>query len=164
MLISEVMRTFNQDNRSRPRRDFDRRDSGRRSFDGYRREREMHKAVCSSCGKDCEVPFEPTGSKPVYCDECFRKSSGGPRRFQDRGPRRPRFERRYDSRPQNNEQFEKINRKLDKILDMLRTCSVKEEKTEEKQEEVKKPKEITVFSEKKTETPKKKASETKKKS
>ena len=34
--------------------------------------REMHKAVCSECGQECEVPFKPTEGKPVYCKECFR--------------------------------------------------------------------------------------------
>lgn len=42
---------------------------------GFRRDkpREMHKAVCSECGKECEVPFKPTEGKPVYCRECFMK-------------------------------------------------------------------------------------------
>ena len=35
--------------------------------------REMHKAVCAECGKNCEVPFEPTEGKPVFCRECFMK-------------------------------------------------------------------------------------------
>ena len=35
--------------------------------------REMHKAICSECGKECEVPFKPTEGKPVYCRECYRK-------------------------------------------------------------------------------------------
>lgn len=35
--------------------------------------REMHKAVCSKCGKECEVPFKPTEGKPVYCKDCFMK-------------------------------------------------------------------------------------------
>ncbi|MEK6800917.1 MAG: CxxC-x17-CxxC domain-containing protein [Nanoarchaeota archaeon] len=33
--------------------------------------REMHKAVCSQCKKDCEVPFKPTEGKPVYCKDCY---------------------------------------------------------------------------------------------
>ena len=37
----------------------------------YRGDREMHKATCGDCGKDCEVPFEPRQDKPVYCNECF---------------------------------------------------------------------------------------------
>ena len=35
--------------------------------------REMHKAVCAECGKECEVPFKPDGTRPVYCRECFAK-------------------------------------------------------------------------------------------
>ncbi|MGM5483017.1 MAG: CxxC-x17-CxxC domain-containing protein [Nanobdellota archaeon] len=35
--------------------------------------RKMHKAICSECKKECEVPFKPTGNKPVYCKECFEK-------------------------------------------------------------------------------------------
>lgn len=30
-------------------------------------------ATCSTCGKDCEVPFEPQVGRPVYCRECFMK-------------------------------------------------------------------------------------------
>jgi CxxC-x17-CxxC domain-containing protein len=33
----------------------------------------MHKAVCSDCGEECEVPFEPTQGKPIYCNECWEK-------------------------------------------------------------------------------------------
>jgi CxxC-x17-CxxC domain-containing protein len=36
-------------------------------------EREMHKAVCAECGKECEVPFKPDQSRPVYCRECYSK-------------------------------------------------------------------------------------------
>ncbi len=35
--------------------------------------REMHKATCSECGKECEVPFKPTEGKPVYCRDCYAK-------------------------------------------------------------------------------------------
>jgi len=44
--------------------------------EGFRRDfgqREMHKATCSECGKECEVPFKPTEGKPVYCRECYMK-------------------------------------------------------------------------------------------
>ena len=50
--------------RGGPRRDFGARDFG---------PREMHKATCSECGEECEVPFKPTDGKPVYCRECYRK-------------------------------------------------------------------------------------------
>ena len=39
--------------------------------------REMHPAVCAECGKDTEVPFRPTGERPVYCSDCYRQM--GPR-------------------------------------------------------------------------------------
>ena len=38
---------------------------------GYRQQRQMHPAVCASCGKDCQVPFEPTNGRPVYCSDCY---------------------------------------------------------------------------------------------
>lgn len=36
------------------------------------------KAVCAECKKECEVPFKPSGDRPVYCRDCFskRKNSG----------------------------------------------------------------------------------------
>ncbi len=43
---------------------------GQRDFGGPR---EMHKATCTECGNECEVPFKPTEGKPVYCRDCFRK-------------------------------------------------------------------------------------------
>ncbi|MBQ9879283.1 MAG: zinc-ribbon domain containing protein [Clostridia bacterium] len=30
-------------------------------------------AVCSRCGKECKVRFEPTPGRDVYCDECFKE-------------------------------------------------------------------------------------------
>lgn len=33
--------------------------------------REMTSVVCAGCGANTEVPFKPTGSKPVYCRDCF---------------------------------------------------------------------------------------------
>jgi CxxC-x17-CxxC domain-containing protein len=44
---------------------------------GYeRREREMFPAVCSQCGKDTQVPFQPRTDRPVYCSECFEVQRG----------------------------------------------------------------------------------------
>lgn len=33
----------------------------------------LHRAICADCHKDCEVPFKPSGERPVYCKECFKK-------------------------------------------------------------------------------------------
>lgn len=88
------------------------RDSGRRSNsysrdrrDGYSRNRrdvKMTKVICSLCGKECEVPFKPTSSKPVYCDECFAKINKG------------------NSNKISNKDFDIINEKLDKIMKALK--------------------------------------------
>ena len=45
--------------------------------DSYSRgPREMFDAVCARCGKDTQVPFRPTGARPVYCSDCFRLMRG----------------------------------------------------------------------------------------
>ncbi len=67
---------------------------GRRGF------KEKFRVICDTCGKSCEVPFKPTGSKPVQCSDCFRK--GGGARSADRSA-----------------ELEKINAKLDRILELL---------------------------------------------
>ncbi|RJQ16889.1 DNA-directed RNA polymerase [Candidatus Woesearchaeota archaeon] len=57
--------------RSRPR-EFNKGGSG---GGGFRRDfgpREMHKATCSECGQECEVPFKPAEGKPVFCKDCYR--------------------------------------------------------------------------------------------
>jgi len=37
---------------------------------GYR-QKQMYPAVCATCGKDCQVPFEPRNGRPVYCSDCY---------------------------------------------------------------------------------------------
>ena len=34
--------------------------------------REMHKATCADCKQETEVPFKPSGDRPVYCRECYQ--------------------------------------------------------------------------------------------
>ena len=85
------MENFRRNNRSGERgggrrndRGFNDRNSGRSTV--------MHKAVCSECGRDCEVPFRPTGDKPVFCSNCFSSRKGAEPRRSDR-----RDSRRFDS-------------------------------------------------------------------
>jgi len=35
--------------------------------------RQFFKVTCADCGQETEVPFQPTGTKPVYCNDCFAK-------------------------------------------------------------------------------------------
>ena len=41
-----------------------------------RSQREMHPATCAECGKETQVPFRPSGDRPVYCSDCFSRNSG----------------------------------------------------------------------------------------
>lgn len=53
---------------------FSRGDRGGRPSFGSR-DQVLHKATCAECNKTCEVPFRPTGEKPVYCNDCFKGAS-----------------------------------------------------------------------------------------
>lgn len=33
--------------------------------------REMFTVTCADCGAETQVPFNPTGDRPVYCRECY---------------------------------------------------------------------------------------------
>ena len=47
---------------------------------GYQRsESRGTSVICSGCGQQTTVPFEPRGDRPVYCQNCFqaRKTSAG---------------------------------------------------------------------------------------
>jgi CxxC-x17-CxxC domain-containing protein len=49
------------------------RKSERYANGGYKSRRQMFPAICASCGKDTEVPFEPRDDRPVYCSDCYAK-------------------------------------------------------------------------------------------
>ena len=43
------------------------------SNSSYGSPRQMFPAVCATCGKETQVPFEPRTGRPVYCSDCYRK-------------------------------------------------------------------------------------------
>lgn len=205
MAFNKIFDRERRDNGPRER-DFKRRGSG----GGFGRDRgdrerpEMHSAVCSDCGKRCEVPFKPTGDKPIYCSSCFT-NHGGASRSDSRGERGGRERSRNSDRPmfdatcstcgkrfelpfrptgekpvycndcfdkeggsssssrsvsapvnQYKEQFEMLNSKLDRILKVLApTIPVKEEKKESKKELVIEKKPVVVEKKKETKVAKK---------
>jgi CxxC-x17-CxxC domain-containing protein len=105
--------------------DFRRRDSG---------PRQMHHAVCDECGNDCEVPFKPSGDKPIYCSSCFEKRNGGSsQRSGGRGSGSGRPSRDDNTHKKLLEQMVSINAKLERVLKAI-------EKTPEKKVISKKPK------------------------
>ncbi len=116
--------------------------SGNRSFGGDRGgsrggfgrgQLEMFDAVCSKCGNECQVPFRPTGSKPVFCSNCFRKEDGagvGNNSGSFRKERPSSFDGASGAGV-SAEQFNQINAKLDKILTVLQSLEIIEEDSEE---------------------------------
>ncbi len=48
-------------------------------YSSERGQREMFSATCSSCGKEAQVPFQPSSDKPVYCSDCFQQRGGNSR-------------------------------------------------------------------------------------
>lgn len=115
----------------------------RGGFGGNRNsDRQMFDAVCDKCGQDCQVPFQPTGEKPVYCSNCFEKTSGREGGNRDFGGQNRRFEVRdtKDYQQDNTRlEIEAINKKLDRILDILNTQK-KAEALPKKEKKVKKAK------------------------
>ena len=105
----------------------------------------MHHAVCSTCGKDCEVPFRPTGDKPIYCNDCFsanrspRKDFGGsafsPRTGGDRFPRKD-FGGSGDN--EVKKQLEFLGLKIDRLTKVVESlANVKVAPSKEKSAQVK---------------------------
>lgn len=114
------MAYFNQDNN---RRDSNRSFGGRRDSRGGGRggDRQMYPAVCAECGRDCQVPFFPDGSKPVYCSSCFEHQQGGRGRddYDARRPNRSFGRNKGAGQDVNKELLVSINSKLGKILELM---------------------------------------------
>ncbi len=89
------MKNYNSKNRFERTNDFGKRrgkDSGRPT---------MHHATCNNCGKDCEVPFKPTGGKPIYCSNCFEKNQDGDQKKYGK----ERSDRKFTSRDSRKRSF-----------------------------------------------------------
>lgn len=79
-----------------PRERSFKKDLGNRFGSRDKERPQMHEATCSDCGKRCEVPFRPTGDKPVYCSQCFNNHGGGANAsgFEKKSYERPRTQER----------------------------------------------------------------------
>jgi len=101
-----------------------------KSFGGGRGDRSpvtMHKAVCDECHKNCEVPFRPSGDKPIYCNDCFSSK----RSNDDRGPRRdfgdrpaPSFGKPAPVSDEVKKQLSEISSKLDRLVIAIEKLSL----------------------------------------
>ena len=79
ILISQSSkRPFEKSYSQKPFRRFNhshRHDRGRQG--NGPRERTYTRVTCADCNKECEIPFKPSGDRPVYCKECFSKRKKG---------------------------------------------------------------------------------------
>ncbi|HZJ41432.1 MAG TPA: CxxC-x17-CxxC domain-containing protein [Patescibacteria group bacterium] len=117
--------------------------------------RTMHSATCAECNKPCEVPFKPSGNKPVLCSNCFAEQS---ETRSDRGGRDMGSSRSFSDRPNRqssdshnsggSQKLEVIAAKLDKIIELLSANSglkkVSVETSPKVTEIEKKPAELTI--------------------
>ncbi|HEX7712841.1 MAG TPA: zinc-ribbon domain containing protein [Bacillota bacterium] len=46
-----------------------------RGGSGFRSERVLYDAVCTRCGAQTQVPFQPKPDREVLCRDCFRSKS-----------------------------------------------------------------------------------------
>jgi len=110
--------------------------SFKRSGDRDGGPKEMFPATCSSCHKACEIPFRPSGDRPVYCRDCFgsqegsasesrgrRDDRGGESRFPRKeyapsfaAPKAPMEDKRIDGLKR---QLDDVSAKVDQILNIL---------------------------------------------
>ena len=130
------MNNFNRHRGDRGGRQNDRRGGFNRGG-GFNRDREvtMHSAVCDACQQDCQVPFKPTNTKPIYCSSCFEQKGGGNRSNDRRGggrDRGPRFEKKdTENHKDILKGIKTLNYKLDQLIEVLIPQSTTKEKKDE---------------------------------
>jgi len=140
------MRNFNQGGGSRFGGN---RGGGSRFGGGDRRSNDrgqvtMHPAICNKCGKECEVPFRPTGDKPIYCNDCFSAnrdrggSTGSPHGGDRGGDRFPRKDFGGYGSDEIKKQLEFLGLKIDRLTKAVENLSLaKSDPTKEKSAQVK---------------------------
>jgi CxxC-x17-CxxC domain-containing protein len=127
------MAGFRKFNKSRDDRGFGgSKFGGGRKFEGRGEERrdgpkQLFDATCGECNQDCQVPFRPSGSSPVFCRDCFKKQDNREGNF---SPKKSFAGKGPVSRSFGNDagvghgitkaQFDVLNMKLDSILSLLR--------------------------------------------
>ena len=94
----------------------------------------MHQAICDECKKTCEVPFQPTAGKPVYCKACFsgkkdfapRNDFGNNNNNNYKTPPRTDFgnDVKKVSGEEIKKQIEVLNVKIDRLAGMIEKMNV----------------------------------------
>lgn len=125
---------------------------------------EMFTTNCTKCGKSCEVPFRPSGDRPVLCRECYVRKDDESVRVERKGDSFGRDSRpapRFD-RPQApyqapvvhdtgmadvKRQLAAMESKLNRILDLINPPLPREEQPGYTAPAVKKPRKEKVVKE-----------------
>ena len=103
-------RPFEKSHFQNPSRRFDnfhRHDRGRPG--NGPRERTFTRVICADCNKECEIPFKPSGDRPVYCKDCFskRKKDSPFKANRDNRPEERNFPRERHSYKRQGEKRQK---------------------------------------------------------
>jgi CxxC-x17-CxxC domain-containing protein len=87
-------RGYSTPKRCKPCRQAKKNEQGQGGGSGYRSMQSQGTSViCSGCGQQTTVPFEPRGDRPVFCRDCYQAQKGhsggggGYGRDRDRGDR-----------------------------------------------------------------------------
>lgn len=71
---------------------------------------QMFNARCAQCGDSCEVPFRPSGERPVFCKNCFGDKRDAP-------ASKPQMaDKRIDDLKR---QIDSLHKKMDTIVRLL---------------------------------------------
>src|SRR3989339_2000794 len=92
--------------------------------------RQMHDATCSKCGQNCQVPFKPNGSRPIFCSNCFKNEGAptpsrfAPKSFNNFSKPQSSIGSSVSNSGGNNsgitrDQFDTLISKLDKIINLM---------------------------------------------
>lgn len=125
---------------------------GGKGGQGFGGQKQMFAATCADCRKQCEVPFQPVGDRPVYCKECFNKQkensprdAGRPNTPSGNFPKQnftPAKPQQQASGPRLEDlkrQMDSMNAKLDTLLQKFEGAGPKVSKQSAKKVSAKKP-------------------------
>lgn len=102
----------------------------KKKAEAYKPRPTLYRAKCDKCNSACEVPFQPTGQRPVYCRDCFRTTDAN---FFDK---KPSFNNAPHPNSSNNEevvkQLKALNTKMDQLLEALSEFEVDVEEDEDR--------------------------------
>lgn len=102
----------------REKGDFQKKNWGER--DSGNKEQMKYQALCSECGKRCEVPFRPVNGKPVFCNECFTAKRGGG----DRLPAKLHYASKGgEGNDALRREIKEMNMKIDRIMRAVESLS-----------------------------------------